>query len=300
MMISLLGGVTSIANMIFAPVMANVIETSGTVTAVLGLGIVLTVVTIIGNFMVCNLPSVYGAEMVDITKEKKSKSAKDDSQAAETQEKPYDIQMPASKLLRHPATIIALLIPFLGIVGTLLYMNYHVYVYESMGLDYTTAALFVSIASGATIIFSPLFGIACDKLGIKAGIIIFSGTVGITRILSPILGGYAGAIIFALFNGMSSYAFYVGGIVFPELFGQKNNATLNGWFGALSGLSSIVAAPLAVQLIAAANQSYDLVIYVSGALFLLSIVGIIYLMSDSTKKSLIKMDQKYLQKINNQ
>lgn len=91
-----------------------------------------------------------------------------------------------------------------------------------------TAAFFVSIRTAVGMALTMLFGIMCDKLGVKKSVPIYGLLFSASCILGPVIGGKVGAFILACFAGTPAFSTMFIGIGFPLVIGYKNIPTFAG------------------------------------------------------------------------
>lgn len=271
------------------PMIASANTTLGVTSACLGVGVIFTGVSLLcGLFAVCKFPEDYGTTPVDI-----GKPAAAAQQTASQQQNAYEPKLPATALLKLPATILCLLIPALMSVGSQMVMAYSVNIYQSFGMDYMTASLCMSISSFGGVFISPIFGILCDKIGTKKSITIYGVLGFLSCVLIPLLlDGWVAGVAFAIMINVSCFSNMYMGLVMPSIFGRQQSPILMGWGGTVQGVLGIFAAPLAM-LLYSINGSYMPVLVACGVTFLASVVLNYVVMSPSTPEKVKELDAAY-------
>lgn len=288
-MVSVAQIISKAASILLIPAATKLLLTMGKESAlVVGAG--MTVVSLIGAVFMKGMPSDYGVERVNlIEKDKKSGS----SAAAE---EVYDVQMPAAKLLTKLPAICALLMTFLCIVVSVMTSTYGVYMYDSYINNMEAASYYMAVRTVATLAFTLLFGILCDKIGIWKSILLYGALFAVSSVLGPIIGGKAGVLILACFSGTIVFSTMFIGIGFPLIVGYKNMPTFAGWAGALMSIGGMLGPVLAMALVNADGGAYNLLNYVAGAIVLVATLMCVYSISKRGRASMKAADEAWLAK----
>ncbi|MBS1402087.1 MAG: MFS transporter [Oscillospiraceae bacterium] len=288
-MVSVAQIISKAASILLIPAATKLLLTMGKESAlVVGAG--MTVVSLIGAVFMKGMPSDYGVERVNlIEKDKKSGS----SAAAE---EVYDVQMPAAKLLTKLPAICALLMTFLCIVVSVMTSTYGVYMYDSYINNMEAASYYMAVRTVATLAFTLLFGILCDKIGIWKSILFYGALFAVSSVLGPIIGGKAGVLILACFSGTIVFSTMFIGIGLPLIVGYKNMPTFAGWAGALMSVGGMLGPVLAIALVNADGGAYNLLNYVAGAIVLVATLMCVYSISKRGRASMKAADEAWLAK----
>ena len=169
----------------------------------------------------------------DLVEKEKKKSG------GTTSEEIYDVKMPATRLAVKFPAFCFLIMTFLGIVAMVMTSTYGVYMYDSYINDMVTASYFVSIRTAVSMVLSFLFGILCDKLGLRASVLIYGLLCAASSFIGPVIGGTAGALILACFNGTMAYTTMFIGVGLPLVVGYKNMPAFAGWAGSLMSVGGM-------------------------------------------------------------
>lgn len=271
---------------LFIPLATNMLVFVGK-ESVPFLGAVMTAVALIGALLMKNMPADYGVERVDLVEKEQKKSG------GASNEEIYDVKMPAAQLAVKFPAFCFLIMTFLGIVVMVMTSTYGVYMYESYINDMVTASYFVSIRAVVSMVISFLFGILCDRLGLRASVLIYGLLFTVSSFVGPIIGGTVGVLILACFNGTIAYATMFIGVGLPLVVGYKNMSTFAGWAGSLMSVGGMVSPPLAMALVSANGGAYDLLNYVSGALVLIATLACLYSISKKGRASIKAADEKW-------
>ena len=271
---------------LFIPLATNMLVFVGK-ESVPFLGAVMTAIALIGALLMKNMPADYGVDRVDLVEKEQKKSG------GASNEEIYDVKMPAAQLAVKFPAFCFLIMTFLGIVVMVMTSTYGVYMYESYINDMVTASYFVSIRAVVSMVISFLFGILCDRLGLRMSVLIYGLLFTVSSFVGPIIGGTVGVLILACFNGTIAYATMFIGVGLPLVVGYKNMPTFAGWAGSLMSVGGMVAPPLAMALVSANGGAYDLLNYVSGALVLIATLACLYSISKKGRASIKAADEKW-------
>ena len=203
-------------------------------------GAIMTAIAVVGALLMKGMPADYGVERVNLVEKEKKKSG------GTTSEEIYDVKMPATRLAVKFPAFCFLIMTFLGIVAMVMTSTYGVYMYDSYINDMVTASYFVSIRTAVSMALSFLFGILCDKLGLRASVLIYGLLCAASSFIGPVIGGMAGALILACFNGTMAYTTMFIGVGLPLVVGYKNMPAFAGWAGSLMSVGGMIAPPLAM------------------------------------------------------
>lgn len=278
-----------IVSIVGVPIIASANATYGVTAACWGVGILFTGISLLcGLFLVCRFPEDYGVAPVDIGKA----APKSASNATVQQDAPAQ-GLPAASYLKLPVTIVCMLTPAIIAMGTQMVMAYSVGVYQSFGMDYLNASLCLSISSFGGMFISPIFGILCDKIGVRKSITIYGLLGGAACVFIPLtMHGWAAGIAFALLYNLNCYSNMYAGLVMPGLYGKDTSPTLIGWAETVKGIIGIFAAPLAMALYSM-QDSYLPVLIACGIAFFLSVALNFVVMSSSSKKQIQALEQRH-------
>lgn len=278
--------ISKVWEIVFIPVATNMLVFMGKESVPL-FGAIMTAIALVGALLMKGMPADYGVERVDLVEKEKKKSG------GTTSEEIYDVKMPATRLaLKFPAFCF-LIMTFLGIVSMVMTSTYGVYMYDSYINDMVTASYFVSIRTAVSMVLSFLFGILCDKLGLRASVLIYGLLCAASSFIGPVIGGTAGALILACFNGTMAYTTMFIGVGLPLVVGYKNMPAFAGWAGSLMSVGGMIAPPLAMALVSANGGAYDLLNYVSGALILVATLACLYSISKKGRANIKAADEKW-------
>ena len=243
-------------------------------------GAIMTAIALVGALLMKGMPADYGVERVNLVEKEKKKSG------GTTSEEIYDVKMPATRLAVKFPAFCFLIMTFLGIVAMVMTSTYGVYMYDSYINDMVTASYFVSIRTAVSMVLSFLFGILCDKLGLRASVLIYGLLCAAGSFIGPVIGGMAGALILACFNGTMSYTTMFIGVGLPLVVGYKNMPAFAGWAGSLMSVGGMT-------LVSTNGGAYDLLNYVSGALILVATLACLYSISKKGRESVKAADEKW-------
>lgn len=276
-----------IVSIVGVPIIASANATYGVTAACWGVGILFTSISLLcGLLLVCRFPEDYGVAPVDI-----GKAAPESTDGAAAQQEAPAQGLPAAAYLKLPVTILCMLTPAIIAMGTQMVMAYSVGVYQSFGMDYLNASLCMSISSFGGVFISPIFGILCDKIGVKKSITIYGVLGAAACVLIPLtMHGWAAGISFAILYNLSCYSNMYAGLVMPGLYGRNASPTLIGWTETVKGIIGIFAAPLAMALYGI-QESYLPVLIACGIAFFLSVTLNLVVMSPSAKKRIQALEQ---------
>lgn len=276
-----------IVSIVGVPIIASANATYGVTAACWGVGILFTGISLLcGLLLVCRFPEDYGVAPVDI-----GKAAPESTDGAAAQQEAPAQGLPAAAYLKLPVTILCMLTPAIIAMGTQMVMAYSVGVYQSFGMDYLNASLCMSISSFGGVFISPIFGILCDKIGVKKSITIYGVLGAAACVLIPLtMHGWAAGISFAILYNLSCYSNMYAGLVMPGLYGRNASPTLIGWTETVKGIIGIFAAPLAMALYGI-QESYLPVLIACGIAFFLSVTLNLVVMSPSAKKRIQALEQ---------
>lgn len=276
-----------IVSIVGVPIIASANATYGVTAACWGVGILFTGISLLcGLLLVCRFPEDYGVAPVDI-----GKAAPESTDGAAAQQEAPAQGLPAAAYLKLPVTILCMLTPAIIAMGTQMVMAYSVGVYQSFGMDYLNASLCMSISSFGGVFISPIFGILCDKIGVKKSITIYGVLGAAACVLIPLtMHGWAAGISFAILYNLSCYSNMYAGLVMPGLYGRNASPTLIGWTETVKGIIGIFAAPLAMALYGM-RESYLPVLIACGIAFFLSVTLNLVVISPSAKKRIQALEQ---------
>lgn len=128
-------------------------------------------------------------------------------------------------LKSHPRAVA--LVIFFTIGGSLYFYTFTTYMQKflvlSTGIDKETASLVMSAALVGFMLLQPVFGLLCDKIGVKTHMLLFSGLAAVTVVplLYAIQGASSPLVAFGLIlAGLTVAAFYtpIAGLVKAEMF----------------------------------------------------------------------------------
>lgn len=270
------------------PVIASFYQKLGVIGVCWTMGGCFTAVSVvIGLLTICNLPDAYGTQPVDI-QEKQKKETADRADVPE-------LHMPASHCLKHPVTILCLITPAVASIGSSMYQAYSVMIYQNcFALSYMDASFCMSTVAAASAVLAPVFGILCDRLGVKKSIVLYALiTAAGCAVIPNVMSGWAGAIAFAVFIGFNCYMSMISGLVIPAVYGVRQGPQLIGWSGTINGIGGAFAAPMAMRLMSI-NGNYANILLGCAFFFALSAVFTVTVMSRSAGEKLQAMDRAYL------
>ena len=285
-MVSLAQIISKVWQIVLIPAATSILVLMGKESALV-VGAIMTAIALVGAILMKGMPAEYGVERVDLAEKEKKKSA------SSTNSDVYDIQMPATKLAGRLPALCFLVMTFFCIVAMVMTSTYGVYMYDSYIGDMVTASYYVSLRTAVSMLFSFLFGIMCDKLGIKATVLVYGLICTVSSVLGPVIGGKAGALILACFNCTMSFSTMFIGVGLPLIVGYKNMTAFADWAGSLMSIGGMIAPPLAMALVSANGGAYDLLNYVSGALVLVSTLACLYSISNKGRESIKAADEKW-------
>lgn len=286
-MVSVAQTISSVWQILFVPAATAFMVKAGPERSPLIVGCMMSVIALTGSMLMKEMPAKYGVQPVDLV-EKKKKTGK------AAAEEVYNVQMPANKLVTRLPAFGALVMIFLSIIAMVMLATYGVYIYNSYVGDMVVSSYYVSIATAVSMATALLFGILCDKIGVRKSIVLYGTLFVVSRFLGPIIGGKAGALIIAIFNGMQTFTTMYIGIGYPLIVGYKNMASFAGWAGALMSCGGVVGPILAMALVGAADGSYDLVVYVSGILILAATILCVVCISPKSRAVIRTADEQWI------
>lgn len=290
-MMSLGSTMMNAVSIIITPVVAILVSKHGAVNMTLASGICITVLALLSAvFLVCELPDVYGAEPVDIGKDK---STKKNTSSTPSESEVYEPKMPTSKLLSMPTTIMCITAPALLSVSLTMLATNSVQIFQEFGVSYVEASYCISIRSISGVILLPIFGVLCDKIGSKKVMITFTAVCCASMFGGPALTGMTGAIILALFMNITQFNSLYSGLAIPPMYGNKRAPELMGYAGTIMGFAGVIAAPLA-SVIYNITGSWKGVLPIAGIIYVIVIVFMVISLSEKTKELIRKKDIPYL------
>lgn len=288
-MVSVAQIISRAASILLIPIATKLLLTVGK-ESVLIVGAGMTVVAFIGALLMKGMPSDYGVERVNlIEKEKKTGNGA-------PAEEVYNVQMPASRLLTKLPAICALLMTFLCIIVSVMTATYGVYMYDSYINNMEAASYYMSVRTAVSLVFTLLFGILCDKIGIRKSVLLYGVLFAASSVLGPVIGGKVGVLILACFSGTIEFSTMFIGIGFPLIVGYKNMPTFAGWAGALMSVGGMIGPVLAMTLVKIDGGAYNLLNYVAGATVLVATVMCVYSISKRGRANMKAADESWLAK----
>jgi MFS family permease len=288
-MMSISGVLVNVLMIVGAPVIASLAGSIETRTLTIGIGVVISVISIIGCLFVSGLPSDYGCGQVALAGGKKQK----EQAAAPAAVTAYDPVMPTGKLIGTAPVLASLLGPiFLGI-GVTMFATNPIQIYMTYGVDMVAASLCMSISSIAGIVVVSTFGVVNDKIGTKNAILIYTALDVIMIMVSLLFTGWTGAVICALFIYFVQYANMYSGLVMPQVVGAKRSPQFIGYVGMLQGGAG-VAAPIVGMAVFNATGTYRSLIPCCAVLFVLTALCVMVAMGSKAQDAIKKKDKQYL------
>lgn len=165
----------------------------------------------------------------------------------------------------------------------------------SFGLEPTSAALALSVSTFVGIFSKLAFGFVSDKFSPKYGMYIFAGCYAVILLVSFLLTGWIGAIIFAFGMGMGGCVpSLYGPNAAPRIFGPKDSGNMIGFLNMASSLGATLG-PIVVGMMYDAFGNYNVALEVLGVLLAicLAINWWVYSKGSQRKvKALIEAEQK--------
>lgn len=136
----------------------------------------------------------------------------------------------------------------------------------SFGLEPTQAALALSVSTFVGMFSKLAFGFVSDKFSPKFGMYIFAGCYAVILLVSFILTGWVGAIIFAFGMGMGGCVpSLYGPNAAPRIFGPKDSGNMIGFLNMASSLGATLG-PIVVGMMYDAFGNYNAALEVLGVL----------------------------------
>lgn len=275
---------------IFSPLVATLISHLDTATSTIGIGVVMSAILLLASiFLVCELPSAYNAEPIDIGKGK----AKEEKNTSQDQSHVYEPEMPMAMLLRIPRTILCIALPGILTIGTTILYTNTVLIFQDFGISYLAASYCMSILSISGVIWVAIFGVCSDKFGQKRTIVTFTAICSVAMFAALLLHGLAGAVFVAIFASMVRYANMLSGLLMPSIYGSKKSTELISYAGTLMGLAGVCAPAIGAP-ISAVTGSFRSLLPVLGVIYALALVLILVVMNDRTKMEIKERDQQYI------
>lgn len=288
-MVSVAQIISRVWQIVLIPVATKLLLSVGNEAAIY-VGAGMTAIALVGALLMNDMPSKYGVDRVNLVEKEKKESP------TLPGEEIYDVQMPATKLVAQLPALCALLMTFLCIVVSVMTSTYGVYLFNSYIGNMETAAFFVSIRTAVGMALTMLFGIMCDKLGVKKSVLIYGLLFSASCVLGPVIGGKVGAFILACFAGTLAFSTMFIGIGFPLVIGYKNIPTFAGWSGALMSVGGMLGPVIAMALVKADGGAYDLLNYVSAAIILVATLMCVYSVSARGRAKIRAADEAWLAK----
>ena len=250
----------ALASVILNPILAKLVVAIGGKAAALLLGIVFSGVSFfLLAFAVSRFPEHYNMKAIDLGKNMKEEKISEEKEA-----EGYECSLPVLKIIMTPAFLLLAVSVFLMSMGSNIYFSNSTMIFQSFGLDYESAALAMSIYGIAGMAISFLSGVIIDKLGPKKGLSIFFGLAAAVCLACPLLKGWTGAVIFAVFIPCCSVWNMIAAMALPKMFGVKRSASLMGYINFCGSLCSIIIGPIATGLYGRTG-SYVTPVVITGA-----------------------------------
>ena len=281
-MLSIGNTIMYVASIALIPVIASINVSLGIVKTCLTVGISMTAVNLLcGLLLVCQLPFKYGTSAVDIGKAGKAES---------TVSEIYEPKSSLGKLMKIPALLLCVIVPSVVAVASTMVQPYTAFIYQSFGLEYMQASLVISLGAAFGAVLGFAFGIFSDKAGIKTSIPLCALLSAAFALLAPLfLKGWAACISIALAISLTCFNNMYSGLVCPGFFGLEKSPKVMGWIGTGMSIAGIFAAPFAMAVYNAAG-SYSSIMYVFGAIILLSALLNAFILNDKTYRKIREAD----------
>lgn len=142
----------------------------------------------------------------------------------------------------------------------------------SFGLEPTQAALALSVSTFVGIFSKLAFGFVSDRFSPKYGMYIFAGCYAVVLLVSFLLAGWIGAIIFAFGMGMGGCVpSLYGPNAAPRIFGPKDSGNMIGFLNMASSLGATLG-PIVVGMMYDVFGNYNTALEVLGVLLVVCLV----------------------------
>jgi MFS family permease len=281
--------------MVLNPLLANlVIAIGGSRTALIMGGAITGINFIMMAFVVGGFPDRYGMQPIDIGKE--LPPIKNIKPVDKIQSDEFDCSMPAGRIALTPAFILLFISVFFIASGTNIYFSNSVMLFQSFSLEYTQAAFATSIVAFAGMVINLICGFLADHIGAKKTIMLYAALGASACLLTPLLRGWPGSIIFALLISCCGISQMAGALTVPKLFGINKSGTLMGWLVASGSLCSAIVGPIATG-IYGATGSYAAPMVVAGIAIVAAIVMVNVALSPKMESFIRKKDAEFRKRI---
>jgi MFS family permease len=284
----------SFAQMVLNPLLANLVVAIGGSKSALMMGVTITGINfIMMAFVVGRFPEHYGMRPVDIGKE--PRSAKDTKTMDNIRGGEFECSMPAGRIAFTPAFMLLGISIFFIASGVNIYFPNSVMIFQSFSLEYTQAALATSVAAFAGMVINLICGFLADRIGAKKTIMLYAALGASACLLTPVLRGWPGVIVFAPLINCCVVWNMIGPLTVPKLFGINKSGTLMSWLTVGGSLCSAIVGPIATG-IYGATGSYAAPMVAAGIAIVAAIVLVNIALSSKMEALVRKQDAEYRQR----
>lgn len=275
-------------NILFPTLFTALLENFGFRNGMLALTIGVAVLMMAGVAMISDEPEKYGLEPVLYTSSKKKAEKENVSAGIAAQ----DLAMPMSRLMRNPLIWLVFLCPVLISFVSSYTSTCATYIYKSYGLDNMQIGYLLSIGNAATTLCMPIFGYLVDKTrNPKLMYTIFTLLSAFALVTPLFMGGFFGAMVYAILIRTNGTRLYFVSMVAPALIGNEKSEKLISWVQAACLGFSIPAATIFTSVSEAGGMT-TVFLLMAGMTFV-SVVGCVALLSKGARNAIQKADAAY-------
>lgn len=263
---------------ILFPVVGNVISATGYRELVLILGIICGIGGALTALLVSPAPQKFGLAPYGATLEEQKEAASGDEAVIPS--------LSWGKIVKSPVFWCIIAVVFLGGFSAQAFNAQGAVVLGSFGLDVGQSALALSIFTLVVIFTQLLFGLMCDKASPRMALFVFAGINAVVLLLSFMLVGWIGAIVFVI--GMAFGApisGLYGANAAPRIFGPAAAGNLIGFVNAGAAIGSTLG-PICMGLMYDAMGSYSVALEILGVLLIVAMLFNAWLYSKGNRKKI--------------
>lgn len=276
--------IQSIFQIIFNPLLGQVILNIGGLNTALYIGVIFSIISmLLMGFLVSRFPEYYHMQAIDALQRK-------NKQADKQNQSNFESILTVRQMITTPVFMVLALSVFLISMGSVVYFSNATMIFQSFGLEYGQAVQAQSVYGIFAMLMNFLIGIFVDRIGVRKSVTIFAFLGSLGCFVPSLLNGWTGVAIFALLLNGAAVWTLMAGMVLPLIFGVKASSSLMGYLNFMGSLCSIIMGPVATSLYAKTG-SYTSAFYIAGIGSLIGVVLVWWALSNKSIQNIRKRNE---------